>query len=1042
MPIEQLDKPGVIRLESGAQVISTHYRSELFQGGPLQLSGGFVTLSSGFVGSLAEDLDDGQNVGFDISGGVLVDVRDNVESIKKLALSLAKRGDSIGDVFGDGDVEISVIDTPANIQALLTGPEFSLFDNIVSIQVETNSEEPLRIPLDVFENDSALFAGVTDIEVFGSLRDYIAADGFSAPDDDRSIRFVVEDSIEGYINAFADGFTTADGVFSLLNPSDGFRVVDSAANLLLASTSLSGTGFDAAVTLFGVKDTVAVVRAGFVDETLPASIESVVLQDDLTALSSIAAEIPDDMIDGVIVVDSLAALDAADFSGGYLPDATQIILSGSSDGLASVLTGDAPIVLSGSGLQVTGINVTGGSEPLELSFDDVIALGLETITVEEEGDLRLIATVDELAAGRGEGLQGQVLERLQNPENVALVARGNAADLNDLFNQFSSDYIGTLDDSILSILQGIDLINDGSPANVLNLDVSFFSEDSEINPLYGTMQRILEFNALDASTFIDVLGSVDLFLDTNTNVGDNLNTRGDAMGFVSLFIDDDAAVLRDSEIALNEANDGDSSFFTLQGIPVQFTHYVSYDDIATEGADGLQYTADDVAEPDLVTFEGAIDYFILDADVIAQGGTVNIGGNFEAGLGGYDIIDVANQTGIFSFDDNGSIDVNFVSPGNLGNRFLLEAGRNPADIAIEGVEGETFITFDGFGDAYDGVAGLTITLTGVEFDDSITETSPLADSFISGGLTENNFFGLPDVNNVVYDEVEGDTGNISRDEDFLRLNSYNAFGSAMQVFGHLKAFYGNFLDLRQSRVDTVFNTEGDVVIGVEDDTPDEDLFGDNRDVFNDVIFGLSGEDTIYGLAGNDYISGGDDDDELYGGLGSDELWGDDGNDALYGGEETDTLIGGFGADVVYGEAGADLLYGDVSDNEFIGGNDMLYGGNDNDILYGGYGNDALFGDGGDDSLFGGYGDDTLSGGEGNDSLDGGSGTDTADYSDTAGDLTIDLNLSIDQATGESSGIDQLFGIENVTGGGGADLITGDGNANVLIGNGDDDQLYG
>ncbi|MEM0953162.1 MAG: hypothetical protein AAGI24_03380 [Pseudomonadota bacterium] len=1034
MPTE-LDKPGIIRFSSGSQVVSTHYRSELFDDGPLTLNGGLLTLSDGFVASLAEDLDAGEDVGFNLGGSTLVDVQDDVDSIKKLALSLAKRGDSVGDVFGDGDVEISIVDTPENIQALLNGPSFALFDSIASIQVSTSSEEPLRIPLDIFDDEASLFSDVSDIEVFGTIQDYISAGGISAPDDDRTVDFYVEDDIQGYIEAFADGITTADSAFIALTPDDGFRVVDSVINLVAADTSLSGTGFDTAVTLFGVKDTIATIVTAISNEDLPEDVDSYILRDSVTSLSTLSGTIPDGAVDGVIVVDSLTNLNSSAFTNGYLPNTTQIILSGTTDELASILTGDSPIELT-AGLTVTGIEVLdGGDDALELSFDDIVALGLESISVNVEADFNLIATADQLdTVGRGAGFQAEVLERLENPGNVDLVVRDNATAIDDALASLNS-----YDEDVLSILSGFDLIDDGSDALGLFLDVALFSEDGETTAYPDAVDGPLEFNALDAATFIGVEGSASLFLDGDTNVGDYLNQRGDAMGFANLFVDDDAASLRALEDDLNLLNTGDSTSFLIQGIPVQFTHFVSFDDIATAGPDSIEYTADDVGEPDLVTFDGATDYYILDSDVVSSGGTVNIGGTFEEGL---DVIDIANFTGIFSSTDLGSIDVSFVSPDLLGNRALLEAGRNPADIAIDGSEGETLIEFDGFGDAYDGIAGLTINLTESELFGSVSVESPLSDSFVSNGLTENNFFGLPAINNIVYDEVEGVEGNIETDEDFLRFNSYNAFGSAMQVFGHLQAFYDGSLDLRQSRVDTVFNIEGDIVLGVEDETPDDTLFGDAQDVFDDVLFGLSGNDTIYGLTGDDYASGGDGNDDLYGAYGYDELWGDAGNDALYGGDSGDDLYGGYGNDTLYGEDGEDVLYGDFSADSFLGGADTLYGGFDSDILYGDYGDDELYGEEGGDFLYGGYGNDTLSGGDGDDYLDGGAGNDTADYSGTVSDLVINLSLSSDQADGEDTGIDQLFNIENVTGGDGEDLITGDFNANVLIGNDADDQLYG
>jgi hypothetical protein len=110
-------------------------------------------------------------------------------------------------------------------------------------------------------------------------------------------------------------------------------------------------------------------------------------------------------------------------------------------------------------------------------------------------------------------------------------------------------------------------------------------------------------------------------------------------------------------------------------------------------------------------------------------------------------------------------------------------------------------------------------------------------------------------------------------------------------------------------------------------------------------------------------------------------------------------------------------------------NDVLRGTAGPDVLCGLGGNDTLIGLGADDVLLGGPGNDTLDGGPGNDRADGGAGSDLADYS-TAG-APVRVDLAAGTATG--AGTDTVTGVENVTGGPGADRLAGDGAANRLDG---------
>ncbi|MGH6819351.1 MAG: calcium-binding protein, partial [Methylocella sp.] len=93
--------------------------------------------------------------------------------------------------------------------------------------------------------------------------------------------------------------------------------------------------------------------------------------------------------------------------------------------------------------------------------------------------------------------------------------------------------------------------------------------------------------------------------------------------------------------------------------------------------------------------------------------------------------------------------------------------------------------------------------------------------------------------------------------------------------------------------------------------------------------------------------------------------------------------------------------------------DQLQGIDVSELINGGGGNDTLDGMGGNDRIHGGAGDDRLMGGTGADLLDGGDGFDFADYSTSAGAVTIRL-MQGTGIGGDAEG-DTLMGIENILG---------------------------
>lgn len=255
-------------------------------------------------------------------------------------------------------------------------------------------------------------------------------------------------------------------------------------------------------------------------------------------------------------------------------------------------------------------------------------------------------------------------------------------------------------------------------------------------------------------------------------------------------------------------------------------------------------------------------------------------------------------------------------------------------------------------------------------------------------------------------------------------------------------------------------------------------------LYSDTLSGDGGANWLWGsVAGPGGTSG---DDVLSGRGGNDLLEVSQGNHTLDGGADTDTVsffsngdIGAAGPNGVIvnltlqgaaqdtghgfmtltgienlsGSIANDVLTGDAGANTLAGrdGHDGLFGGDGDDVLLGDgqFSIDFVIGGSGpivqtDD---GGYaGDDVLNGGNGFNILDGGAGTDTADYLDAVGSVIVALASGVGERYDATDtavlGTDNLLSIENVTGGGFADVILGDNNANTLDGAGGDDNLRG
>jgi Ca2+-binding RTX toxin-like protein len=201
---------------------------------------------------------------------------------------------------------------------------------------------------------------------------------------------------------------------------------------------------------------------------------------------------------------------------------------------------------------------------------------------------------------------------------------------------------------------------------------------------------------------------------------------------------------------------------------------------------------------------------------------------------------------------------------------------------------------------------------------------------------------------------------------------------------------------------------------------------------NDIINGLGGSDTLSGLAGNDTIDGGAGNDTINGGAGDDVLIGGSGNDTIIGDVGNDVITGGTGTDIINAGPGDDLINYTMGD-----GVDTIVGDTGTDTL-------KILGTGGADTL------DVIYDGTALTSIEGGtlSGVETV-TADLLGDSDTlsygtgtTAGVIVNLAAHSASGFASIAGIENVTGGSGADLLTGDASANILTGGAGNDTLVG
>jgi len=218
--------------------------------------------------------------------------------------------------------------------------------------------------------------------------------------------------------------------------------------------------------------------------------------------------------------------------------------------------------------------------------------------------------------------------------------------------------------------------------------------------------------------------------------------------------------------------------------------------------------------------------------------------------------------------------------------------------------------------------------------------------------------------------------------------------------------------------------------------------------YGGVIFGAGGNDSLTGSRfDDDLLVGGYGNDTLDGGLGADTMRGGDGKDVYFVDNVNDKVVErafdywGSDTDKVYSSVSYKLPR--ATENLILTGDENLKGrgnkwdnklvGNSGDNnLKAGKGEDIILGKGGDDTIIVSFDadKDVYKGGAGNDTLKFDIGTAPAVVNLKANNLLVAFTL------------DEVYGIENVTGTKYGDYIRGNGKDNILIGKAGSDKIYG
>lgn len=247
--------------------------------------------------------------------------------------------------------------------------------------------------------------------------------------------------------------------------------------------------------------------------------------------------------------------------------------------------------------------------------------------------------------------------------------------------------------------------------------------------------------------------------------------------------------------------------------------------------------------------------------------------------------------------------------------------------------------------------------------------------------------------------------------------------------------------------DTVDYSDESVGVSVNlqaPNSPDAQISG-----FENVV-GSSGNDVLIGTTGPNRIAGGPGSDTIRDAptadAEADDIDGGSGDDVLIPGQLVDRIDGGADRDRVEltstGQAVEASLRTGVARVPRGSGSTMSLTGVED--LTGGPLGDRLEGDATANALDGAGGDDELEPLEGGGTVTGGAGTDRVTYGNLAAPTAVLVDLAAGQSTVPRSGgaVQTLVGVENATGGPGADRLVGTAGPESLLGGAGDDELVG
>ena len=411
---------------------------------------------------------------------------------------------------------------------------------------------------------------------------------------------------------------------------------------------------------------------------------------------------------------------------------------------------------------------------------------------------------------------------------------------------------------------------------------------------------------------------------------------------------------------------------------------------------------------------------------------------------------------------DGGADADYLDGGS-GNDTLKGAD---GDDTLIGAAGDDTLEGEAGADTLNGGSGSDTLIGGAGAD---TLDGGAGDDLLQGGTgadTLKGGAGDDTIDSDAYDTIiyDGDISDYSVTDHGDSLTITDNVGSdGTDTILNLNGTKVQFADASLTTgpgIDTVGASTNDLLVG---------------SLVDDTLDGGDGNDTLYAGHGDDSLTGGNGHDTLDGGRGDDVLTDDDGNDRyVYGsGDGNDTIIDSTGNDVLelHGVTLADagisndtvtLTLGDgavieIRDQQgnevpaidsidlngttydLVIGTDGGQGQGGPEIVVGDSTDESLTNGVGDGYIFGGAGNDTLVGGAGNDTLNGGAGDgDVADYSGSAGGVSVDLSDTGAQSIGGGEGYDVLSGIEVLKAGVHDDTLKGsDGDETILGGSGDD-----